>query len=60
MVDGVKYKCPLCECVCDYQHIIEFHREFWDNKFPVGQMPADVESFNKRFGMLGLHTKEVK
>lgn len=55
-----KLICPLCGAQCNYGHIVDFHREFWDNKFPVEQLPVDVESFNNRFGLIGLHIEELK
>jgi len=54
-----KLRCPLCDTICDYKHIVDFHKEFWDNRFPVEQLPTNVEDFNKRFGVLGFLIKDL-
>lgn len=53
-------KCPLCDQRCNYDHIINDHREFWNLKFPTEQLPTTVDLFNNRFGMIGLHIEELK
>lgn len=49
-----KLICPLCGIDCSYNHVVDFHREFWDNKFPTERLPIDVGDFNQRFALLGL------
>lgn len=59
MLDMCKYICPLCnEVVDDSKHIFDFHKDFWDTRYPTETIPQDVEVFNKRFEMIGLSIKE--
>lgn len=52
--------CPLCNCKTDFFHILKAHEDFWDNAYPADVIPDNVEDFNKRFDMIGLHIQEVE
>ncbi len=54
------YKCPLCNYVGEYRHVVTVHADFWNPLVPRGPLPDTVAEFNERFGMLGFMIKEVK
>jgi hypothetical protein len=56
----VKYICPLCNHKTDFFHILKDHEDFWDNAYPTDNIPDNVEDFNKRFDLVGLHIQEVE
>jgi len=47
-------KCPICDCIADYNHILEAHEEYWCSKGLYNKFPMNVKEFNNRFGPLGL------
>lgn len=51
--------CPLCSAVCDFDHVLMDHIEFWELKFPLRDYPKTVEEYNTRMSLLGLAIKEV-
>ncbi len=56
----MKYICPLCSRKADFFHILKDHEDFWDNVYPTDNIPDNVEDFNKRFDLVGLHIQEVE
>jgi hypothetical protein len=52
--------CPLCNQKTDFHHVLVAHDDFWDNKYPTEKIPDNIEEFNKRFDMIGLHIEVVE
>lgn len=49
----------ICSAVCDFNHVLYGHLEFWEMKYPLRDYPKTIEEYNKRFSLLGLGIKEV-
>jgi len=50
-------KCPLCNCIAEYDHILEAHEDYWVSKGMYRQFPRNIKEFNNRFGPIGLIIK---
>lgn len=52
-------RCPVCNQKVDYFHIVNDHKEFWENiVMDIVSMPKTPDDFNKRFGIIGFKVEE--